>query len=482
MGVRSRNSLALKLALLALYLPLLVCPVMADGLELRQQIDQLLDDPCLDHGVQGVVIRSADTGDTLYERGGDLALIPASNMKLLVSSAALLCLGPDFTWVTEVLASGPIDSNGTLEGDLIIRGGGDATLDTEGLRELARRIKSAGIVKVKGAVVADDTAFDGRRLGWGWSWDDEPYYYSAQISALCLNRNTVDVWVYPGRSAGSPAVIRTVPPTNLVTVESTATTGRADSEKTIRVNRKRGLNVIQVSGSIPEGQYPEQREAPATVEDPALYAGDVFRTELTRQGILVAGGLRSGAAPEDAVLIVKRTSPPLSHVLALLNKPSDNLIAEVLLKSLGRAVKGSGTTEAGIEAVMEVFAQVGMDTGAIRMVDGSGLSRLNLVTARSIAALLGYMRVHPQWNVFVNSLPTAGVDGTLRGRMKGTAAEGRVRAKTGYLSRVSSLSGYVNTRSGERLVFSILMNNHLCRNDEARAVQDRICALLASLP
>ena len=248
------------------------------------------------------------------------------------------------------------------------------------------------------------------------------------------------------------------------------------------MNRKRGLNVIQVSGSIPEGQYPEQREAPATVEDPALYAGDVFRTELTRQGILVAGGLRSGAAPEDAVLIVKRTSPPLSHVLALLNKPSDNLIAEVLLKSLGRAVKGSGTTEAGIEAVMEVFAQVGMDTGAIRMVDGSGLSRLNLVTARSIAALLGYMRVHPQWNVFVNSLPTAGVDGTLRGRMKGTAAEGRVRAKTGYLSRVSSLSGYVNTRSGERLVFSILMNNHLCRNDEARAVQDRICALLASLP
>ena len=176
MGVRSRNSLALKLALLALYLPLLVCPVMADGLELRQQIDQLLDDPCLDHGVQGVVIRSADTGDTLYERGGDLALIPASNMKLLVSSAALLCLGPDFTWVTEVLASGPIDSNGTLEGDLIIRGGGDATLDTEGLRELARRIKSAGIVKGKGAVVADDTAFDGRRLGGGWSLDDEPYY------------------------------------------------------------------------------------------------------------------------------------------------------------------------------------------------------------------------------------------------------------------------------------------------------------------
>lgn len=482
MDVRSRNAAALTLTLLALYLPLSAGPVAAAPVELRQLIDKLLSDPCLDHGVQGVVIRSLDTGETLYERGADLALIPASNMKLLVSAAALARLGPDYTCATHVLTDGTIDANGTLDGDLILKGGGDSTLDTEGLRELARRVRSAGITKVKGAVVADDTAFDGQRLGWGWSWDNEPYYYSAQVSALCLNRNTIDVWVYPGRSAGSPAVIRTVPPTNLVSVESTATTGRADSEKTIRAGRKRGLNVIQVSGSVPEGDDPGQREAPITVEDPALYAGDVFRTELARQGVRVVGGLRSGAAPEGAAQIAEHTSPPLSRVLSLLNKPSDNLIAEVLLKSLGLAAKGRGTTEAGAEAAMEVFAQAGMDTGAIRMVDGSGLSRLNLVTARNVAALLGYMRAHPQAEVFVSSLPTAGVDGTLRGRMRGTPAEGRVHAKTGYVSRVSSLSGYVDTRSGERLVFAMLMNNHLCQNVEARAVQDRICALLAGLP
>lgn len=462
-------------------LALLLIAACAQAATISEQIDTLLADESLQHGIQGALVKSLETGQVLYERNADIALVPASNMKLLVSAAALDRLGPDFTWKTELRAAGRVNARGVLEGDLVIKGGGDPVVETADLAKLAREVRSRGIVRVAGGVVADESMFDNRRLGWGWSWDDEPYYYSAQISALNANRNVVEVFVYPGKTVGSKAVVHVLPASSRIQIESSAQTGEVGSEKAISVGRKRGRNIITVSGSIPLGHKVEGAEEEITVEEPALYVADLFRTELAKNGVRVNGEARVGRLPAGAQLIAQHESPPLSRVLALLNKPSDNLIAEVMLKTLGAVAKGQGTSSAGAEVEIEFFKRIGMDTRALSIIDGSGLSRLNFVSPRNLVTLLTHMHSHQHAQIFIDSLPVAGVDGTLARRMKGTPAERNVRAKTGYVSWVSSLSGYVTTSSGEPLVFSILMNNHLTRAAPARAVQDKICALLAGM-
>ncbi len=448
---------------------------------LSERIDELLKDLNLNHGLQAVVIRSLKTSQTLYERDPDNAMIPASNMKLLVSAAALDRLGPDFVYKTTVHSAGPASKRGVIEGDIVLVGGGDPVLETKDLTAFAKQIRAKGIRKVRGDVVVDDSMFDDGRLGWAWTWGDLPYYYSAEISALNLNRNVVGVRVYPGKIAGASVVVALEPPTSHVEVESTATTGEADSKKTIWVDRRLGRNVIRVGGSVPLGTKVAGPEEAITVREPALYAGHIFKDELSKQGIVILGRVRAGKLPAGAMLLCEHTSPPLSRILALLNKPSDNLIAEVLLKTLGSVLKGKGTAEAGREVEKEFFEEIGLDLTGFNLADGSGLSRINYVTARNIADLLTHMSKHKHAQVYIDSLPVAGVDGTLRNRMKGTAAEKNVRAKTGYISRVSSLSGYVRTKSGEPIVFSILMNHHLCSNSPAMAVQNKICGVLAEL-
>lgn len=466
-------------------LVLLCVLLLAGGLRadaLSEKIDALLADTDLRHGLQGVVIKSLKTGQVLYERNADRVFIPASNMKLLVSATVLDRLGPDYTYETRAYAAAQVDSKGVLRGDLVLKGAGDPILETAHLADLARQVKARGIKKIAGNVVVDDTLFDSRRLGWGWSWDNFPYYYSAEISALNLNRNCVQVWVYPGKAAGSPAVVRIEPPTGYVTVENTATTGAAGAEKKIWIDRVMGTNTIRVGGVIPAGTKVSSLEEPITVKEPALYAGSVFRDQLSRLGVLVLGEVKSGKLPVKAEQVAVHKSVPLSKIVWMLNKPSDNLIAEVLLKTLGAVVKGTGSSEAGAEVETEFFGKIGMDLSALNIVDGSGLSRLNYVSPRNLSTLLSHMYSHAHHQAYLESLPIAGVDGTLRSRMKDTPAERNVRAKTGYVSRVSSLSGYVNTKSGEPLVFSILMNHHLCANSQATGVQNAICALLAELP
>jgi len=467
-------------ALLPLLLLLATGQLQANTFE--ERIDALLKDPNLNHGIQGVVVKSLKTGRIIYERNADLVFIPASNLKLLVGAVALDRLGPDFTYRTTVYATGRINSRGVLEGDLVLKGGGDPVLNTDALASLAKQIKSKGISKIAGKLLVDDNYFDNQRLGWGWSWDDIPYYYSAEISALNLNRNVVDVYVRPGRTVGSRAIVRIDPPTNYVKVDNSATTGGPDVEKNVRVDRALGSNTIRVRGTVPLGAKASAPEEAITVTEPAMYAGHVFRDRLAKEGILVIGGVERGTLPEGAIELAVHRSAPLSQILPLLMKPSDNLIAEVLLKTLGAAVKGQGTTDAGIEVETEFCRQIGMDVTALKIVDGSGLSRLNFISPSNLVVLLAYMYGHKHASVYIDSLPVAGVDGTLRNRMKGTAAEKNVRAKTGYVSRVSSLSGYVNTRSGEALAFAILMNNHLCTNSAATAVQNAICTTLAELP
>jgi serine-type D-Ala-D-Ala carboxypeptidase/endopeptidase (penicillin-binding protein 4) len=348
--------------------------------------------------------------------------------------------------------------DGVLRGDLVLQGGGDPVLTTEGLAELADRVKATGVRSVSGKLLVDDFRFDAERLGSGWNSDDEPYYYSAQISALSVNRNVLTVTVTPGAEAGTPAVVRVEPVPDYAHVTSTATTGAPGSTSRVDVTRERARNEIRVRGSVPAGGEPASDKV--TVEEPELYAGALFRKLLAERGVRIAGEMERRKTTEGAVEVAARESEPLSGIAAKLNKPSDNLVAEMLLKELGYRVKGTGSASAGSDVVEAWLKEIGVATGGVKVNDGSGLSRMDLVTGRAISEMLVHASKQPWKDPFLASLPIGGVDGTLRNRMKGTAAEKNVRAKTGTLLHVTALSGYVATAGGEPLVFSILINGY----------------------
>jgi serine-type D-Ala-D-Ala carboxypeptidase/endopeptidase (penicillin-binding protein 4) len=469
-----------RISLISLVL-LTLCLTVCSAYDLKSSIDGLLADPALKHGVQGVVVESLSTGTTLYERNRDMVFLPASNFKLLVSATAITRLGPDFNYSTRLCYTGNIDPNGRLDGDLFLVGGGDPILSTNDLSEMVNAIRKKGIRRITGRIIGDDSRFDIQRLGTGWSSDDEPYYYAAQISALNLDRNVIGVYVSPGVKEGGLARVSLKPVTSYVRVECTATTGSAKSENTVSVDRVRGKNVIRVTGSIPLDAKATAPVELITMEEPAFYAAMMFRDLLGRSGVIVNGSAALGKVGPDAQLLTEHHSLPLSSILPLLNKPSDNLIAEVLLKTIGREIKGKGTAAAGEEAELGFLKEIGADTTAVAINDGSGLSRKDYISPGNLVTILRFMWNSPHSRAFVDSLPIAGVDGTLRSRMKGTPAEGNVRAKTGYSSRVSTISGYVTTRSGQPLVFCIMMNGQMCPNPESTRIQDAICELLASI-
>lgn len=432
------------------------------------------------HATCAVRVLSLTRGEVLYERNSDLSLNPASNMKLLTSATALAKLGPDYRFTTRVLAEGG-RAEDRVEGDLVLQGGGDPVLETPDLEKLADAVKAAGIRRVTGGLKVDDYRFDDERLGIGWNSDDEPYYYSAQISALTLNRNVLTLDVTPGKSSGSPAGIRVKPLEGYVTVAGTVQTGASGSPTAVRISRERARNEVRVAGSIAVDAMPlTDREV--TMEEPELFTAALFRQLLEQRGIRIEGPTRRQAAAPGAAEVAAVSSPPLSRIVALLNKPSDNLVAEILLKELGYSVKKRGDATAGSEVVEGWLKEIGIDTGGIRVNDGSGLSRLDLVTARAVSDLLVKADGQPWKEVYAASLPVAGVDGTLRSRMKGTAAEKTVHAKTGSLSHVSALSGYVTAAGGERLVFSILTNNYPGPSNapaSPKRIEDQIAVALA---
>jgi PBP4 family serine-type D-alanyl-D-alanine carboxypeptidase len=275
-----------------------------------------------------------------------------------------------------------------------------------------------------------------------------------------------------------------MPSASYATLLNRSKTAAKGAKSTLVIRRELGKNRIVVEGGLAlDAKSEERKPAAVTVENPPLYAVWVLRERLRRAGIRVNGDAKTGVKPrEGATEIAQHRSAPLSKMLELLNKPSDNLVAECLLKTLGaeKSRQGVGTTAGGIEAALAWFQEIGLDRSGIDMVDGSGLSRQNFVSPRNLARLLETMYGHPHAQVFLDSLPLAGVDGTLRNRMRGTPAEKNCRAKSGYVSSMSSLSGYVTTQDGEPLLFVILMNNHKARNSVATGVQNKIVVLLAS--
>ncbi len=459
-------------------------------IKIRNDLEYIFSDPSFSAAHWGVAVQSTLTGEYFYLRNENKAFMPASNMKLFTTAAGLLGLGPDFRYVTRLLAHGLISSEGVLEGDLIIRGCGDPSLSgrwengkiTMAFERWADSLQARKITAITGKIIGDGRYFSDGRIGAGWAWDDLTDYYSAQISALTFNDNCVDIIFMPGDSLGAPARYRLEPNTAYVQIVNRVTTG---SRSKLGFWRDPGSNKIICEGTI--SQSSKERRDWITVENPAKYAATVLREILLSRGIRVYEEAFEidelpGYLPVEykTVLLASHTSPPLSEIVREINKESNNLFAELLLRTVGRELEGSGSAEAGEKAAKQLFEPAGITPEQFYAADGSGLSRQNLVSPMSVILLLRYMREQQAGQIYYDSLPVAGVDGTLKGRMRGTAAKGNVRAKTGYIGRVRALSGYVSTRDNELLVFSMIVNNYNVPTGTANHLQDLVCERLAN--
>lgn len=460
--------------------------------KLSDYINPVLDQSEAAGVTAGVLVRSLDdSGDEAiwYEREADSLLTPASNLKLLTTAAALSQLGPDYVYQTELYGDTSIPANGVLKGNLYVKGYGDPTLHTEdalkvqegvSIEEIASWIKEKGIKHINGDLVLDESYFDQQRLGLGWAWDDESYYYNPTLGALALNRGTVMLEYQPGSNVGDSVQINLFPKTSYVQVINESKTVDAGQENTFAILRDRGTNTIRVTGNLPVDHEGDYERVP--VEEPAMYVGTVLKDALLKEGITFTGKstITVRTIPHTAVKWTEFSSMPLKEIVSYLNKKSDNFYAEMLLKTLGAVKKGEGSASAGAEAVQESLASMGGSTH-FDMVDGSGLTRYNLISARHLASVLEGMTKQTVFTPFAESLPIAGVDGTLKNRLKETAAENNLHAKTGSMTGVNSLSGYVTTKGGEKLVFSIVLNGYAEDSEVFTKIQDQIAVILASL-
>ncbi|WP_413757481.1 D-alanyl-D-alanine carboxypeptidase/D-alanyl-D-alanine-endopeptidase [Streptomyces sp. MMBL 11-3] len=453
---------------------------------LPEALDTLLGDSRMEGGAAGVVVADAASGDVLYQRAPTSRLMPASNTKLPTSAAAMEILGPGHTFTTDVLTTGRRHGS-VLTGDLYLRGTGDPTALAGDYDGLAARVADSGVTRVDGRLLADDTRFDRSRLGRAWAADDESAYYSAQISALSVAPDTdydtgsVIVQVAPGTAAGDAPRVTVTPPTTYVDVDVRATTVAAGGANDLSVEREHGGNTIVVTGTTPVGGSGAQEWV--SVWEPTGYAAAVFRAALTAHGVKVTGATRLGrATPAAARRLASHTSMPLKDLLVPFMKLSNNMHAEILTKAMGHEVSGEGSWSAGLAAVGGYLKGIGVDTGKLRQVDGSGLSRMNNLTAGQFAKLLLAVRSEPWYADWYRSLPVACapdrfVGGTLRTRMCGTPAALNAVGKTGSLTGASALSGYVKDADGRELVYSIVLNNYLAAS--VKPLEDAIVVTLA---
>jgi D-alanyl-D-alanine carboxypeptidase/D-alanyl-D-alanine-endopeptidase (penicillin-binding protein 4) len=488
--------------------------------DLQSRIVQIARQPALEAGFFAVKIVSLDTGAVIFEQDSRKFVRPASNMKIYTVAAAFDKLTPDYRFITSVYAKEKPDDEGKLKGDLIIYGRGDPSIAArfndgdyfKGINALADRIAAAGVKRVKGDLVGDESHFDGNPLGSGWAWQDLQWSYGAPVSALTINDNAIDLTVRPATKVGAPVLVTTGPPAgSFMTIANRATTTARGAQSALRIHRDLGANTLEITGTLPIGD--DGYSGSVAIPDPALAFVTMLRDALIKRGVKIDGRLRtvnsrSGgsivppassssttdgkmAALPAPVEIASLSSGPFSLIAAHTMKPSQNLYTELILRTLGKMRKSappSGQTrpisqtdeDAGLAVVRDFLKQAGVSDSQLYLDDGSGLSRSDMIMADTTVQLLTFMTKHRYFAQFLDSMPVAGVDGTLRNRMRGTPAERNVRAKTGTLSSVASLGGYVTTASGEKLVFSMMLNNYPDASALRRDSIDAIAVLLAS--
>jgi D-alanyl-D-alanine carboxypeptidase/D-alanyl-D-alanine-endopeptidase (penicillin-binding protein 4) len=451
---------------------------------LVRDIDALLAAPALEHGYWGVLIKSLKTDETMYSVNAKRLMMPASNMKIVTLAAAADRLGWTYTYETQVFASGRIDA-GVLQGDLIVVGSGDPSIGEtpDVLGAWAEQLKARGLRAITGRIIGDDNAFDDDGLGFGWSWDDLPDDYAAGVSALQYNENAVRVSVAPGPAAGDWAAISVSPTTSDLTIDSQLTTSAAGTAPAIAARRLPGSARLELRGTVPLDAAPATRVV--SVDNPTQFFVNALRHALIDHGIDVRGAavdvddIRGAPARPDGAPLMSHRSPPLSTLAIRLMKVSQNLYAETLLKTLAAGTT-KATAQAGRAIAQTALQAWGVGPDGLIQRDGSGLSRYDYVTPEALVTILTHVDRQPSMKgLFEETLPIAGRDGSLSSRMKGTAAEGNARAKTGSMSNVRGLSGFVTTADGEPLVFSILANNFETTPDTINRTADAIVVRLA---
>jgi D-alanyl-D-alanine carboxypeptidase/D-alanyl-D-alanine-endopeptidase (penicillin-binding protein 4) len=472
--------------------------------ELARRINSAIDQSEFASARWGVAVVSMSKGNTLYQRDADKLFTPASNMKIYTTGVALDLLGADYRWRTSVYATAQPDSSGTIRGDLILYGRGAPDLvsrsedaNKASLAKLADDLYGRGIRRVGGNVIGDASYFRGDSLGEGWQWTDMQWYYGAEASALSINENQIDLNLVPSGRTEEPPTARTSDTQRYVTVENRMITGKQGARTSIGLHRGLSDNNVEVWGEFAPGS--KGFGARLSVHNPAHWAAKIFLDELKKRGIDVAGQAQSRDSrhpqsqrfdSSQGVELAAVISQPLSEISRKTNKESNNLYAELILRTLGRERgemlgnqeppgRERGDDETGLALVRLWLTRAGISMERIALHDGSGLSRLNLVTPEATVGLLLSLSKTASAETFRQSLPIAGRDGTLGGRLK--TLSDRVSAKTGSLTYSHSLSGYLATADGEPLAFSILCNDQTGGGNATRLI-DEIVTILAAFP
>src|SRR5690349_4124870 len=503
--LRCYNRLAMRRMRLfsRLALCLLLCAQLhaASHKALDKRIAAVLEPADLARGFWGIEVVSLSTGKVLYARDADKLFTPASNTKLFTTAAAMALIGPDYTFRTTVETAGTLDKYGRLTGDLVLVGRGDPNLSgrelpyalrtqrndhpIQVLEQLASALVQKGVKYVDGDLIADDSYFAFERYGEGWSQDDLVWADGAPVSALTINDNVIFVNILPADRVGERAFVSITPFADYYRIDNRIITTPVGTVRKIYINREPGSTVLTLWGNLPLDDA-GANEALA-LEDPAEFAAALFRQLLEKRGIVIygkqhtrhtelasistftvtatapsasrGGDETSRSLQNQPLVLASYQSKPLIEDVRVINKVSQNLHAEILLRLLGREKGTAGTVEGGLEVLRGFLNQAGVASDQYVFYDGSGLSRQNLVTPHTVVQLLQYADSQSWGASFRDTLPLAGTDGSLYDRFKTVDVQGRVRAKTGSLGGVKALSGYATTNRGDRVAFSILTNN-----------------------
>lgn len=466
-------------------------------------------DPRAQHAIWGISLVDLATGASLYAENADKLLQPASNTKLFTTTTTLALVGPDYKFLTTVESDKHPDKLGRLSGDLMVVGRGDPNLSgrvlpyvkkterltphTRVLEELADQVVAAGVKVIDGDIVGDDSYFVYERFGEGWAQDDLMWDYGAPVSALTVNDNVVFASIKPGERAGDRALLILDPYANYYTIQNLVSTTSAGTVRNVGVLREPGSLDLTFWGTIALGDAGD--DEPLAIEEPATANAQLFRGLLQQRGVLVHGKARAlhsqpwqypppvdsqpmvvPPAPSPArVVIARHESVALIEDLRVINKVSQNLHVEMMLRLLGKLRGSSGSLSGGLDVEKKFLTeQVHIDPAEFSLYDGSGLSRSGLATPHTFTQLLQYAYAQPWAAQFRDTLPVAGEDGSLSTRFKGTFAADRVEAKTGQLGEVNSLSGYAVTKRGNNVAFSLIVNHHTLGNNKAKQMIDDI--------
>ncbi len=478
----------MKRQLAALLLAALPAALASPAATLSERIEQILRRPAARRAFWGIQVLDLESGRTPYQLNAGRLFVPASNTKLFTTALALSRLGPEYRYLTRLATDTPPDAEGRMAGDLALVGGGDPNFSSrvipyekrvefrpnrlEPIEELAEEAAALGVRRIDGDIVGDDTRYLWERWADTWALEDIGNGDGPPVTALAFNDNVVALRIRPGG-------IEIHPSSSFYDIDDRR---RGQAGARLRVERQPGQRTIQVWGNAGVA-----RTEAVAIDDPALFAALALREALERRGIAVAGSPRARHAmpfepepPPDVYpfTLASRSSFPLIEDLRLINKISQNLHAELALRAVARERRGVGSWEASRAELGVFLQQAGISAEEYSFQDGSGLSRRNLVSPSAVVALLAYMWRSPLRDTWLETLPVAGVDGTLRARFVSTPAAERLQAKTGTLSHVSALSGYLETGGGRRLAFAILVNNYGAQAAPVRAAMDQICVAL----